>query len=205
MGFPVYPVVQEQIGVWLITWHSAFGAHTPGQGSLHFWFKQAKWFAHSLLLTHSGRQLGGWPMKFGRQVHEGVSPLTWHMAFGPHGEGTQGFSSCATGGGAETKYTNNKLLLETLGSWKEKNNSMVKLTNRLTSRERISGITRQTRANWIMVDNLAFSTNAAGARTWISTFLIGTRFTELAVGINRTFWSTRWRRSDVSGYARTNS
>lgn len=103
IGFPVYPGVQEQIGVWLITWHSAFGAHTPGQGSLHFWFKQAKWFGHSLLPTHSGWQFGGWPMKFGWQEQEGVSPLTWHIALGPHGEGTQGFSSCTTGGGAKTE------------------------------------------------------------------------------------------------------
>lgn len=49
-------------------------------------------FAHSLLLTHSGLQFGGEPMNSARQEQDGESLITWHCVFGPHGDGTQGFS-----------------------------------------------------------------------------------------------------------------
>ena len=61
-----------------MTWHSAFDAQEPGHGFLHFWLMQARWLAHSLLLMHSGRQLGGEPTNSGRHEHEGTSPLTKH-------------------------------------------------------------------------------------------------------------------------------
>lgn len=48
---------------------------------------QAKWFAHSLLLIHSGRQLGGIPMNSGKQEHDGESLITLHSALAPQGEG----------------------------------------------------------------------------------------------------------------------
>lgn len=86
-----------------MTLHSAFKAHAPGQGFLHFWFKHAKWFGHSLFVTHSGRQFGGVPTKSGRQVQDGISPFTWHWAFTPHGEGTQGFIGSDVGGSAAVK------------------------------------------------------------------------------------------------------
>lgn len=41
---------------------------------------------------HSGLQLGGEPIKSGIQEHEGLSPLTWHWAFGPQGDGTHGLT-----------------------------------------------------------------------------------------------------------------
>lgn len=40
---------------------------------------------------HSCLQLGGEPIKLGKQEHEGVSPWTLHWEFGPQGDGIQGF------------------------------------------------------------------------------------------------------------------
>lgn len=81
------PAMHTQLGVWLTTRHSALDPQVPGQGSLHFWLMQAKWLAHSVLLTHSGLQFGGEPTKPWRQEHDGESPVTRHSAFGPHGDG----------------------------------------------------------------------------------------------------------------------
>lgn len=53
---------------------------------------QANWLGHSELLTHSGLQFGGEPMKPKRQEHDGESPDTRHSAFGPHGDGWHGFA-----------------------------------------------------------------------------------------------------------------
>jgi hypothetical protein len=75
-GSPVNPDEQTQFGVWLTTWHSALVPQDPGQGSLHFKLIHARWLAHSLLLAHSGRQLGGEPVYSGRQEHDGLSPDT---------------------------------------------------------------------------------------------------------------------------------
>lgn len=61
-GSPVYPKLQEHVGLWLRTWQSAFIPHDPGHGSVHFWFMQAFSDGHSELITHSGRQLGGIPI-----------------------------------------------------------------------------------------------------------------------------------------------
>lgn len=52
----------------------------------------AKWFAHSLLAIHSGLQFGGEPIKSIRQEQDGLSLTTLHSAFGPQGDGWQGFS-----------------------------------------------------------------------------------------------------------------
>lgn len=43
--------------------------HVPGQGSLHFWFMQALFWAHSELTMHSGRHDGGAPTYSGWQEH----------------------------------------------------------------------------------------------------------------------------------------
>lgn len=87
----MYPCTQMQFGVWLTTLHSAFSPQTPGQGSLHLLFIQANVFGHSLLLIHSGLQLGGCPLNSGRHEQLGDSLITLHMAFDPHGDGWQGF------------------------------------------------------------------------------------------------------------------
>ena len=82
--------------MWLTTWQSAFVPHEPIQGSLHLWLIQANWLGHSPLLTHSGLQFGGLPMNSGKQEHEGESFATWHCAFGPQGDGWQGFIGTGT-------------------------------------------------------------------------------------------------------------
>lgn len=55
-------------------------------------FIQAKLNGHSLLVTHSGLQLGGIPLKSGKQEHEGDSPITLHAELGPQGEGSHGLT-----------------------------------------------------------------------------------------------------------------
>lgn len=64
----------------------------PGHGSLHFLFRHAIFDAHSVLLVHSGRQLGGAPMYSGKHVHCAFSPFSVHCELGPQGEGKHGFT-----------------------------------------------------------------------------------------------------------------
>lgn len=65
---------------------------------------QARELEQSLLLAHSGRQLGGMPMNSGKQEQDGMSPFTMHCEFGPQGEGWHG--SPFSGGNASTKNVN---------------------------------------------------------------------------------------------------
>ena len=115
-GSPSYPWGQLQMGLWPTTSHLALMPHTPTQGLAHLRLIQARLGGHSLLMTHSGRQLGAAPMYPGhrenvtvyseckvlsllpgRHVHTGLVPDTWHSALGPQGEGVQG--STGSGGG----------------------------------------------------------------------------------------------------------
>lgn len=43
------------------------------------------------MLIHSGLQFGGDPIKVGKHEQDGDSPITLHCAFGPQGDGWQGF------------------------------------------------------------------------------------------------------------------
>lgn len=61
------------MAVWLTTRHSVLDPQDPGQGSLHLLLIHAKLLAHSLLLIHSGLQLGGDPTNSGMQEQEGES------------------------------------------------------------------------------------------------------------------------------------
>lgn len=90
-GSPVYPFKHTHLGVWLITWHSAFLPHISPQGLLQLLLIQARWSAHSLLLMHLGRQLGGVLIKFGRHEQDGEPSFTLHKEFGPQGLGWHGF------------------------------------------------------------------------------------------------------------------
>lgn len=90
-GSPVYPSWQEQIGEWLMTWHSAFNPQFDSHGFIHFWFKHALSCGHSELATHSGLQFGGEPMKVCRQEQTAWSLISLHWLFGPQGEGWHGF------------------------------------------------------------------------------------------------------------------
>lgn len=74
----------------------------PIQGSLHLRPIHAKLLRHSLLLIHSGLQLGGEPIYSGRHAQEGASFITWHTALAPQGDGWHGFSGI-TGWGAKEK------------------------------------------------------------------------------------------------------
>lgn len=89
-GSPINPDWHEHIALWLITSHLAFRPQEPGHGSLHFLFIQAKRGVHSALTEHSGRHLGGTPIKSGKQVQTDCPFTTRHSLFGPHGDGLQG-------------------------------------------------------------------------------------------------------------------
>jgi hypothetical protein len=54
-----------------MTWQTAFLPQIPLHGSIHFSFMQALSFGHSLLITHSGLQYGGLPMKLAMHEHTG--------------------------------------------------------------------------------------------------------------------------------------
>lgn len=90
-GSPVWVGKHEHIGVWLITLHTALAPHDPMQGSLHLRLIHAKFWEHSLLLTHSNLQFGGRPIDSGKQEQVYWSFTTRHCAFWPHGDGSQGF------------------------------------------------------------------------------------------------------------------
>lgn len=113
-GSPVYPFGQMHMGVWLTTRHSAFRPQEPAHGSLHFWLMHAKLFAHSLLLMHSGRQFGGYPMKSGKQEHDGESLITWHWELGPQEDGWQGLVGVSSVTAWTNKYSKLSELLRNM-------------------------------------------------------------------------------------------
>lgn len=58
---------------------------------------QAKFEGHSLLLIHSGLQLGGWPINVDKQVQDGLPLMLRHSELGPQGDGSQGLVGIGTG------------------------------------------------------------------------------------------------------------
>lgn len=91
-GSPVKPDEQLQIALWLTTLQMAFGAHTSAtHGVLHCWLRQALSWAHSELITHSGRQFGGIPINSAWHEHTACWFTSWHWLYGPHGDGSHGF------------------------------------------------------------------------------------------------------------------
>lgn len=94
--------------MWFTTLHNALVAQDPVQGSRHFSCRHAKLLGHSELITHSGRQFGGLPTKFGRQEHEGYPSEFLHWELGPQGEGLQGFTTTTGVGGGATRLTPNE-------------------------------------------------------------------------------------------------
>lgn len=72
-ALPVNPVLQLHIGMWLITWQTAFCPHAPTHGSTHFLWTQALEWSQSVLYTHSGLQL-----KYGSPWYSGKQ---WHWPF----------------------------------------------------------------------------------------------------------------------------
>lgn len=92
-GFPVFPSLQVQIGLWFTTRQLVFCPQGRGQGFTHFWFMQALFEGQSELTTHSGRHEGGFPVYSGRQEHTALPETTRHWLFGPQGDGIHGFVS----------------------------------------------------------------------------------------------------------------
>lgn len=103
-GSPVCPSSQLQIGKWFSTWQRALVPQDPGQGSRHLLLMHARGLLHSELITHSGLQFGGTPIKSGKQEHEGVSPIIWQTELGPHGDGWQDGGFGVEGSTSTAKY-----------------------------------------------------------------------------------------------------
>lgn len=84
-GFPVYPSLHVQIGLWLFTRQFACWPHTfDVHGFTHFWFVHALSREHSDDTTHSGRQAGAVPTNSGKHVQIATPLLSLHWLFGPH-------------------------------------------------------------------------------------------------------------------------
>lgn len=87
-GSPESPDGQLQIGMWFVTVHKAEWPQTPGQGSRHLVFIQARFRAQSLLRTHSGRHpTYGSPWKSWRHSHTAILLRTRQFALLPQGDG----------------------------------------------------------------------------------------------------------------------
>lgn len=96
-GSPVYDGLQEHMGLWFITLQLAFTPHGFGHGFSHLLLTQALSCGHSVLTTHSGRQLGGAPIYSAKQEHTAWLLIDLHWLFGPQGDGKQ--TSIVVGGG----------------------------------------------------------------------------------------------------------
>ena len=57
---------------------------------MHFWLMHALFDGQSLLITHSGRQLGADPIIPGKQSHSALLFTALQVLYGPHGGGLQG-------------------------------------------------------------------------------------------------------------------
>lgn len=90
-GSPVNLLGQLQIGLWFTTSHLAAIPHVPGQGSIHFWLTHASFKGHSELVTHSGLQVGGLPIKPGTHEHTACPFICLQRLLGPQGDGLHGF------------------------------------------------------------------------------------------------------------------
>lgn len=95
-GSPLKPWGHLQMGLWLTTEHSALTPQLPGQGSLHFWLTQALESSQSELTTHSGRQVGGLPMKPSIHLQTAIPFTSWQWLFGPQGDGVQEFCTVSS-------------------------------------------------------------------------------------------------------------
>lgn len=86
-----------------MTRQSAFIPQDPWQGSWHFLFIHALFDGQSILLTHSARQFGGAPIKFGAHIQTGLSPSSLQCEFGPQGEGKHGLILIGASGAVDKK------------------------------------------------------------------------------------------------------
>lgn len=193
--------MQTHIGVWLTTRHWALRPHEPGQGSVHFWLMQAKWLEHSLLLTHSGLQFGGDPINCGKHEQEGLSLITWHWAFGPHGDGWHGFIGLITVGTEDENNVN----LYPRSSYLGRDNVTEVLTDEFTSQEWVSSVTWRTATYWVVIDYLTLGSEPARSKAWVCTLLITTSFVSPTIWAYYAFRSAWWRTSNVTRNAGAHS
>ena len=109
-GFPVYPGLQEHMGLCWWTLQLALMAQDPGHGSTQREFKQALSRGHSLFVTHSGLQFGGDPTNSGRQEQTATPFNSLQLLFNPHGDGWHGFWILGgSGGGGAGKLNLNSI------------------------------------------------------------------------------------------------
>lgn len=167
-GSPVNPVRQTHIAIWLRTRHSAFGPHSPGHGSLHFWLIHAKWLRHSAFETHSGLQLGGAPINSLKQEQDGEAPLGRHSAFGPQGDGWHGLT------GSAGFSTNLVYKCKHLDHIRVVYLFIFVFTYWVAYVEWISFKMVWTCTNWAVIDHIALSFKTASTNTRVGTFLIET-------------------------------
>lgn len=154
---------------------------------MHFCRTQLWWPGHSELEMHSGWQYGGEPLYSGRHEQEGISLMTWHWAYGPQGEGWQGFIAGATG----PRVTN----VFYFSRWPGRIYALywfyVVFTHNIASDEWIACITFGTRAHRIMVDDYTSGLNAACTRARIFASLIDASFVWPTIGAESALWSAK--------------
>lgn len=92
---PIRSTPHEQIGAWLTARQTALEAQGPGQTATQRCCTQALVKSHSELVTHSGLQEGGVPIKFCR--HEQTAKPFWTLQtlLGPQGLGWHGSCGCS--------------------------------------------------------------------------------------------------------------
>lgn len=183
-GSPVNLASQLHIGLWFITWHLAFSPQVPGQGSAHFWFIQARFWGHSLLILHSGWQFGGFPEYSGRQEQTAWLLISLHWLLGPQGLGWQGFV-----GSGITSWNNIRL-----GKKQVLRTTSLTLNYYTTILEWITSITGNTSAYREMISDLAVRILTACSWAWILAFVADTSFVRGTISVDRTFWSTTFVR-----------
>jgi hypothetical protein len=167
-GSPEYLGGQLQIGLWLTTWHLALMPQVPGHGSIHFWLTQAWFNEHSELVTHSGLQVGGLPMKPGTQEQTAWPLISLHWLLGPQGEGLHGFFLISA-----------KILIFRIFP--------SKLNSRSTwygwaKNKGVSDVAWDTSTSWNMIQDRTFCILTASSRTRILTFISDTGFVSRTVG-----------------------
>lgn len=199
-GSPVYPSGQTQIGVWFITEQRALNPQEPGQGSLHFSLIHAWMLGHSELIVHSGRQFGGDPTYVARQEQDGDPLMSRHCALAPQGEGLQGsrYTSCCGGDGGGG--ANHKTIIRPIS--RNCGEGIFLTRNGITSTERITSVSRATRANGAVVVHSTVSILSTDSGTRVNTFLVSTSLVQWTLRANDTLrTTTRWT-SRIIGQAR---
>lgn len=124
----------------------------------------AKSLGHSLLLMHSGLHAGGLPTNSGKQVQTGAPLASLQSAFGPQGDGWQGFTG---GGGGNGSFSREQISFR-------KNQSITLSCNtyRETSSEWVACVLFGATAYWVMIDDFTSGSDSTSTNAGIYTFLV---------------------------------